>query len=59
MDYQKNYYQKNKQKYKDSYNKELKQIYYQQNKDKILATVKEYNIENKNKYSSYKYDFIL
>jgi hypothetical protein len=53
MDYQKNYYQKNKQKYKDNYKKELKQIYYQQNRDKILETVKEYNMENKNRIRSY------
>jgi hypothetical protein len=55
MDYHKNYYIENKQKYIDYYqqNKELKKAYYIQNRDKIIEQVKEYNMKNKIKIRSY------
>jgi hypothetical protein len=53
MDYNKNYYEKNKQKIKENYNKELKAAYYQQNRQKIIDASKEYNVKNKMKIRSY------
>jgi hypothetical protein len=53
MDYNKNYYEKNKQKIKENYNKELKAAYYQQNRQKIIDASKEYNMKNKMKIRSY------
>jgi hypothetical protein len=53
MDYNKNYYEKNKQKIKEKYNKELKAAYYQQNRQKIIDASKEYNVKNKMKIRSY------